>query len=88
MLERLNESIRQRTHVPRIFPNEKSCLRLVTAVLLEIHEDWISGRRYLNMNANESQSVFDRNEKSEFGLERDGAHGEIILGLSPRAVNA
>ena len=41
MLERLNESIRQRTRVARIFPNEKSCLRLITAVLLEIHEDWI-----------------------------------------------
>ncbi|MFW6134576.1 MAG: IS256 family transposase [Elusimicrobiota bacterium] len=49
LLERLSGSISQRTNVVRIFPNRSSCLRLITAVLKEIHEDWISGRRYLRM---------------------------------------
>lgn len=88
MLERLNESIRQRTRVARIFPNEKSCLRLITAVLLEIHEDWISGRHYLNMSADDSQSVFDGKEKKESVMECNDVQGDIILGLSSLAVNA
>ena len=49
MLERLNEEIHRRTHVIRIFPNEESCLRLIRALAVEIHEDWIEGPRYLNM---------------------------------------
>ena len=49
MLERLNEEIKRRTHVVRIFPNAASCLRLVRALAVEIHEDWIEGIRYLNM---------------------------------------
>jgi putative transposase len=49
MLERLNEEIKRRTHVVRIFPNAASCLRLVRALAVEIHEDWIEGTRYLNM---------------------------------------
>lgn len=49
MLERINEEIKRRTYVIRIFPNEDSCLRLVRALLVEIHEDWIEQHRYLNM---------------------------------------
>ncbi len=49
MLERLNEEIKRRTWVVRIFPNTESCLRLVRALAVEIHEDWIEGTRYLNM---------------------------------------
>jgi len=49
MLERLNEEIKRRTYVVRIFPNEASCLRLVRALTVEIHEDWIEATRYLNM---------------------------------------
>jgi putative transposase len=50
MLERLNEEIKRRTHVVRIFPNEASCLRLVRALAVEIHENWIEAIRYLNMD--------------------------------------
>jgi putative transposase len=50
MLERLNEEIKRRTHVVRIFPHEASCLRLVRALAAEIHEDWIEATRYLNMH--------------------------------------
>lgn len=49
MLERINEEIKRRTYVVRIFPNSESCLRLVRALTVEIHEDWIEATRYLNM---------------------------------------
>ncbi len=46
-LERLNQEIRRRTRVARLFPNEASCLRLVTAVVMEISEEWETGKAYL-----------------------------------------
>ncbi len=49
MLERLNQELKRRTHVIRIFPNSASCLRLTRALAVEIHEDWIEQHRYLNM---------------------------------------
>jgi putative transposase len=50
MLERINEELKRRTLVVRIFPNAASCLRLVRALAAEIHEDWVEGTRYLNMD--------------------------------------
>jgi putative transposase len=49
LLERLNEEIKRRTLVVRIFPNTASCLRLVRALAVEMHENWIEATRYLNM---------------------------------------
>ncbi|NMG01237.1 IS256 family transposase [Aromatoleum toluolicum] len=49
MLERLNEEIKRRTHVVRIFPNTDSCLRLIRALCVETHESWLEDNRYLNM---------------------------------------
>jgi transposase-like protein len=49
LLERLNEELKRRTHVIRIFPNEASCLRLVRALAVEQHEEWLEGARYLDM---------------------------------------
>jgi putative transposase len=49
MLERLNEEIKRRTRVVRIFPNEASCLRLIRALAAEQHETWQEDHRYLNM---------------------------------------
>ena len=49
MLERLNEEIKRRTRVVRIFPNSTSCLRLVRALCAEVHEGWLEDHRYLNM---------------------------------------
>lgn len=49
MLERLNEEIKRRTRVVRIFPNAASCLRLVRALCVETHEAWLEDSRYLNM---------------------------------------
>jgi len=50
MLERLNEEIRRRTYVVRIFPNAESCLRLVRALAVETNENWMEANRYLNMD--------------------------------------
>ena len=49
MLERYNQEIKRRTRVVRIFPNEKSCIRLVSALAIETNEEWMA-RLYLNMN--------------------------------------
>jgi len=50
MLERLNEEFKRRTHIVRIFPNAKSCLRLIRALAAEQDEEWIEATRYLNMD--------------------------------------
>jgi putative transposase len=49
MLERLNEEIKRRTLVVRIFPNTAACLRLIRALAVEMHENWLEATRYLNM---------------------------------------
>jgi putative transposase len=49
VLERVNREIKRRTRVAVLFPNEESCLRLVSAVLQEIHEEWTTARTYLDM---------------------------------------
>ena len=48
MLERQNQELKRRTRVVRIFPNEQSCLRLVSALLMETSQEWM-GRLYLRM---------------------------------------
>lgn len=45
-LERINKEIRRRTKVVGVFPNEASCLRLISALLMEISEEWQIGKRY------------------------------------------
>lgn len=47
MLERLNRELKRRTRVATLFPNTDSLLRLVTAVLVEISEEWETGKRYV-----------------------------------------
>jgi transposase-like protein len=48
-LERVNQEIKRRTRVARLFPNEASLLRLVTALLAETSEEWESGKIYVDM---------------------------------------
>jgi len=50
-LERLSQEIKRRTRIVRVFPNEQSCLRLVSAILMEIGEEWEFGRIYLNIES-------------------------------------
>jgi len=66
MLERLHEEIKRRTRVARLFPNESSLLRLVSAIEMEISEDWIAGKRYLDMNVemeNENESANSKEKR-------------------------
>lgn len=48
-LERVNKELKRRTRVATLFPNEDACLRLVTAVAMEISEEWVTGKVYLTM---------------------------------------
>ena len=49
LLERLNREIKRRADVVQIFPNEQACQRLVGALCMEWSDEWIAGRRYLDM---------------------------------------
>lgn len=49
-LERLSQERKRRTRVVRIFPNRVALLRLVSALAMEQSEEWVSGRRYLDMD--------------------------------------
>jgi putative transposase len=49
-LERLNQEIKRRSRVVRIFPNREACLRLVSALAIEQSEEWVTSRRYLDMD--------------------------------------
>ncbi len=64
MIERLNQSVKQRTKVAKIFANEDSCLRLVSAVVMEISDEWQSSKAYLSLSDDEflliDRGGFDR----------------------------
>ena len=65
-VERLHEEINRRTRVARLFPNEASLLRLVSAIEMEISEDWVAGKRYLNMKTemeNENESANSKEKR-------------------------
>jgi transposase-like protein len=47
-VERMHREVRRRASVVSIFPNPAACLRLVSAILAEISEEWLTGRTYLN----------------------------------------
>ena len=51
IVERVNKEIKRRTRVACIFPNEASALRLITAIVMEISDDWETGKRYLPIPA-------------------------------------
>ena len=50
-LERLSQEIKRRTRIVRVFPNEQSCLRLISALLMEVGEEWEYGRLYLDLES-------------------------------------
>ena len=49
-----SNEVKRRTRVVRIFPNRRSCLRLVSALAMEQSEDWLTGPRYLTMTQTET----------------------------------
>jgi putative transposase len=67
-LERFNQEIKRRTRVVRIFPNREACLRLVTAIAVEQSEEWVTGRRYLDMEQLKDQRSKERAVKEEVVL--------------------
>jgi putative transposase len=52
-VERLHREVRRRARVVSIFPNQASCLRLVSAVLNEVSEEWLTGRTYLSFQGSD-----------------------------------
>jgi transposase-like protein len=56
MLERYNQELKRRTRVVRIFPNDASCLRLVTALAIEKSEEW-QERRYLDLSLEPAEAA-------------------------------
>jgi transposase-like protein len=69
-LERLNQEIKRRTRVVRIFPNREACLRLVTALAVEQSEEWVTGRRYLDMGELEERLHEEQEAKEVMLMER------------------
>ncbi|MCA1848952.1 MAG: IS256 family transposase [Actinobacteria bacterium] len=69
-LERFNQEIKRRTRVVRIFPNTEACLRLVTALAVEQSEEWVTGRRYLEMRELEEHRRGEREEGRVAIMER------------------
>lgn len=53
MVERFNQEIKRRTRVVRIFPNDASMIRLITAISAEQTEEWLAGRKYMDMTVSE-----------------------------------
>ncbi|PZH89322.1 IS256 family transposase, partial [Staphylococcus aureus] len=51
LIERLNQEVRSREKFIRIFPNQTSANRLIGAVLMDLHDEWIySSRKYINLD--------------------------------------
>jgi putative transposase len=70
-LERFNQELKRRTRVVRIFPNREACLRLVTALAVEQSEEWVTGRRYLDMQElEEHRRSADREAEEVMVVER------------------
>jgi transposase-like protein len=51
---RLNEELRRRERVIRIFPGETSMIRLMGSILMEMHEKWMTGKKYFSMERYEA----------------------------------
>jgi putative transposase len=68
--ERLNQEIKRLTRVVRIFPNRAACLRLVTALAVEQSEEWVTGRRYLDMQELEEHRHEEREAQGVMLMER------------------
>jgi len=49
-LERINKELKRRSRVVGAFPNDASLLRLGVAILMNINEEWLTGRKYLSMD--------------------------------------
>jgi len=64
-LERVNREIKRRVRVAVLFPNAESALRLVTGILVEIHEEWVTGWAYLDMSRLDEDDSCHRSSPAE-----------------------
>jgi putative transposase len=69
-LERFNQELKRRTRVVRIFPNREACLRLVSALAIEQSEEWLTGRRYLDMSELLERCYEERAEEGVILMDR------------------
>jgi transposase-like protein len=60
-----NDEVKRRTRIAGLFPNEASLLRLVSAVLMELSEEWQTGKRYLNMYVENDDSASEQKKITE-----------------------
>lgn len=73
-IERLNEELRRRERVIRIFPNDQSLIRMMGAVLMEHHEKWINGKKYFNMDC----YFEERDEARRQALAQRADHLQVV----------
>ena len=73
-IERLNEELRRRERVIRIFPNDQSLIRLMGAVLMEHHEKWINGKKYFQMDC----YFEERDEARRQALAQRADHLQVV----------
>jgi transposase-like protein len=65
-----SQELKRRTRVVRIFPNRGSCLRLVSALAIEQSEEWLTGRRYLDMSELAERCYEERAEEGVIFMDR------------------
>jgi putative transposase len=73
-IEYLNKLIKKRSKVIGVFPNAKSAIRYVSCLLMEIDEDWQTGRKYMRMNSLEEDEL-----EKEFMEELQRTKDEVKL---------
>lgn len=56
LLERVHRELERRTRVVSVFPNESACLRLLSAILMELDEAWQTGKVYLTLDEEPASS--------------------------------
>ena len=70
-LERVNKEIKRRSRVVGIFPNNAAVIRLVGAVLLDMHDEWVAGdRRYLSEGS--MAKLYDLSHNEDLAAIKDG----------------
>jgi len=52
ILEKVNKELKRRSRAIGAFPNEQSLIRLAVVILIDINKEWLTGRRYLDMEKN------------------------------------
>jgi len=67
VLERLNQEIKRRTNVARIFPGKEACLLLVTALAVETSEEWVRGQGLPGNGASREHAVSERDRRRPEG---------------------